>query len=246
MTCGENFPTTRGARVVGRRCSKVEHIAQNSNDVKTRRNLTLFNEILMTGVILAGAVGSFGVACKVVKDWNGCSDEEAAQKIRDFVNGKVTVPLSQDQGLQSELCQGLQSILGDKRYNNLARVDAALRAAGHTPVIASGTNSGLPCIDITVQPKDDTEKQTIEVIMIGIIRKHLVSRGLGPEVLGDWKKRLDINYPYLEIRYPEDAKDRKLVIDTIIRDGSAVVVVDNPLTDDTEEEDLTDDTEEDN
>ena len=76
--------------------------------------------------------------------------------------------------------------------------------------------------------------------MIGIIRKHLVSRGLGPEVLGDWKKRLDINYPYLEIRYPENAKDRKLIADTIIRTGAAVVVVDNPLTDDTEEEDLTD------
>ena len=75
--------------------------------------------------------------------------------------------------------------------------------------------------------------------MIGILRKHIVARGLGPEVLGDWKKRLDINYPYLEIRYPENAKDRKLIADTIIRTGAAVVVVDNPLTDDTEEEDLT-------
>ena len=40
--------------------------------------------------------------------------------------------------------------------------------------------------------------------------------------------------------YQLSAKDRKLIADTIIRTGAAVVVVDNPLTDDTEEEDLTD------
>lgn len=200
----------------------------------------MLDPILTTGLILAGAVGSFGVACKVVKDWNGCSEEEAAQKIRDFVNGKTAVPLSKDQGVYTELCQGLQNVMGEKRYNELARVDAALRAAGHMPVIASGTNSGLPCITISVQPKDDTEQQTIEAVMIGMLRKHIAARGLGPEVLGDWKKRLDINYPYLEIRYPENAKDRKLIADTIIRTGAAIAGANSPLTDDTEEEDLTD------
>jgi len=200
----------------------------------------LIEELLVTGALVAGAVGSFSVARKVVKDWKGCSDEEAAQKIRDFVNGKANVPLAQDPGVYEEICQGLNDIIGDKRYGALVNLNAALRAAGHTPVIASGTNSGLPCITISVQPKDDTEQQTIEAVMIGILRKHIVARGLGPEVLGDWKKRLDINYPYLEIRYPENAKDRKLIADTIIRTGAAVVVVDNPLTDDTEEEDLTD------
>lgn len=164
---------------------------------------------------------------------------EVTQRIRDFVLRKVTVPLA-TQELHNEICQQLQNILGEKRYNDLARVDAALRAAGHTPVIASGTNSGLPCITISVQPKDDTEKRTIEAVMMGLIRKRIVARGLGADVLGDWKVRLDINTPYLEIRYPENAKDRKLIADTIIRTGAAVVVVDNPLTDDTEEEDLTD------
>ena len=200
----------------------------------------MLEELLATALLVAGAVGSFGVACKVVKDWKGCSEEEAAQKIRDFVNGKTAVPLSKDQGVHTEPCQGLQTVMGEKRYNELARVDAALRAAGHTPVIASGTNSGLPCITISVQPKDDTEQQTIEAVMIGILRKHIVTRGLGAEVLGDWKVRLDINTPYFEIRYPESAEDRKLIVDTIIRTGSAIVDVNSPLTDDTEAEDLTD------
>ena len=148
---------------------------------------------------------------------------EVTQRIRDFVLRKVTVPLA-TQELHNEICQQLQNILGEKRYNDLARVDAALRAAGHTPVIASGTNSGLPCITISVQPKDDTEKRTIEAVMMGLIRKRIVARGLGADVLGDWKVRLDINTPYLEIRYPENAKDRKLIADTIIRTGAAVVV----------------------
>ena len=94
-------------RAVGRRCSRVKHNAQNATNKTIRRNLTLLNKILTTGAILAGTVGSFGAACKVDKDWKGCSEEEAARKIRDFVNGKVTVPLSQDQGLHSEMCQGL-------------------------------------------------------------------------------------------------------------------------------------------
>ena len=158
---------------------------------------------------------------------------EVTQRIRDFVLRKVTVPLA-TQELHNEICQQLQNILGEKRYNDLARVDAALRAAGHTPVIASGTNSGLPCITISVQPKDDTEKRTIEAVMMGLIRKRIVARGLGADVLGDWKVRLDINTPDLEIRYPENAKDRKLIADTIIRTGAAVVVVDNPLTNDTD------------
>lgn len=158
---------------------------------------------------------------------------EVTQRIRDFALRKVTVPLA-TQELHNEICQQLQNILGEKRYNDLARVDAALRAAGHTPVIASGTNSGLPCITISVQPKDDTEKRTIEAVMMGLIRKRIVARGLGADVLGDWKVRLDINTPYLEIRYPENAKDRKLIADTIIRTGAAVVVVDNPLTNDTD------------
>lgn len=201
----------------------------------------MIDPILTSGLLLAGAVGSFGVACKVVKDWKGCSTEEAAKQIRDFVNGKKNVPLANEPGVYEDLCQGLKDVVGDKRYGELAKLDDALRAAGHTPVIASGTNSGLKCITITVQPKDSTEKQTIEVVMIGIIKKHLVSRGLRPDVLGDWKKRLDINYPYFEIRYPETEEDVKLIENTIIRTGAAVIEVDNPLTDDTEEEDLTDD-----
>ena len=194
----------------------------------------MLEELLATALLVAGAVGSFGVACKVVKDWKGCSEEEAAQKIRDFVNGKGSVPLLAEPGVYETLCQELKAVVGDKRYGELAKLDAALRAAGHTPVIASGTNSGLQSISISVQPKDDTEKRTIEVVMIGIIRKHIVARGLGPEILGDWKVRLDINTPYLEIRYPENEKDRKLIVDTIIRTGAAVVHTNNTLTNDTD------------
>ncbi len=194
---------------------------------------------MIIAALLVG-LGGFSVACKIVKEWSGCSEEEAARKVRNLVTGKVTVPLANDPGFYNELCQALQNIIGEKRYGDLAKLDAALRAAGQMPVVACGTNSGLPCIIITVQPKDDTEKQTIEAVMIGITQKQLVARGLGPEVLGDWKKRLDINYPYFEIRYPLDEKGRKLIAGTIIRTGSTVVDVNNPLTDDTEEEDLTD------
>lgn len=201
----------------------------------------MLDPILTSGLILAGAVGSFGVACKVVKDWSGCSTEEAAKKIRNLVNGKITVPLDKDPGFYEAICQGLKDVIGDKRYSELAKLDAALRAAGRTPVIACGSHSGLPYFVVAVRPKDDFEKQTIEVVLTGITKEHLAARGLGSEVLGDWRERMDIKSPCYEIRYPNDSQDRKLILDTIVREGSAVLNANRPLTDDTEEEDLTDD-----
>lgn len=201
----------------------------------------MLDPILTSGLLLAGAAGSFGVACKVVKDWSGCSTEEAARKIRDFVNGKKTVPLANDPGFYDEICQGLKGVIGDARYSELVKADTALRLAGRTPVITCGSHSGLPYFSVAVRPKDDIEKQTIEVVLTGITQKHLAARGLGTEVLGDWRDRTDINSPCIEIRYPNDSQDRKLILDTIIREGSAVLNANRPLTDDTEEEDLTDD-----
>jgi len=186
---------------------------------------------MIIAALLVGC-GGFSVACKIVKEWSGCSTDEAAKKIRNFVNGKVTVPLEKDPGFYEAICQGLKGVIGDKRYGELAKLDAALRAAGHTPVITAGFNSGLPYIAISIQPKDDTEKQTIEVVLTGITKEHLVSRGLGSEVLGDWKNRMDINSPYLEIRYPDNAQDRKVILDTIAREGFAAIDADTSLTDD--------------
>lgn len=201
----------------------------------------MIEEILTSGLILIGAVGSFGVACKVVKDWSGCSTtEEAAKKIRDFVNGKKTVPLANDPGFYEAICQGLKGVIGDKRYGELVKLDAALRVAGKTPVITCGSHSGLPFFAVAVQPKDDLEKEKISVILIGITQEHLAARGLGPEVLGDWRERMDTKSPCYEIRYPNDSQDRKLILDTIVREGSAVLNANRPLTDDTEAEDLTD------
>ena len=71
----------------------------------------MLEELLATALLVAGAVGSFGVACKVVKDWKGCSEEEAAQKIRDFVNGMV--PLAYAGILSSGVAYTLQ-VLGQK------------------------------------------------------------------------------------------------------------------------------------
>ena len=110
----------------------------------------MLDPILTSGLILAGAVGSFGVACKVVKDWKGCSTEEAAKHIRNWVNGRKTVPLADEPGFRNAIYQNLNKVIGDKRYVELAKLDDALRVAGHTPVVASGTNSGLSC---TILPR---------------------------------------------------------------------------------------------
>jgi len=203
----------------------------------------MFSIIAQLAGIFLGALGVFAGAVELTKVFTGCSTDEAVAKIQNIFNGKTVVPLANDLGFYNELCQALQAVIGEKRYSDLAKIDAALCAAGHMPVIACGINSGLPYFAITVQPKDVTEKQVIETVMVGIARKYLVARGFRPEVIADWKVRLDINYPYLEIRYPENPQHQKMILDTIARDGIAVIGANGTLTDDTEDDDLTDDTE---
>lgn len=185
----------------------------------------------LSGIFL-GALGVFGGAVHLAKVFTGCSTDEAITKIQNLINGKTVVPLASDPGFYNEICQALHDIIGEKRYSELTKLDSALRAAGHAAVVACGTVLGLPCVAITVAPKDDTEKQIIEAVLIGITKKHLAARGLGPEVIGDWKNRMDINTPYLEIRYPDNAQDRKVILDTIARDGLGSIEANTSLTDD--------------
>lgn len=192
----------------------------------------MFSIIAQLAGIFLGALGVFAGAVHLVKVYTGCSTDEAIAKIQNLINGKVVVPLANDPGYYDEICQALRNIIGDKRYNELAKLDAALRAAGHTPVIACGTVLGVPCGDFTVQPQDDSEKQIIEAVLTGITKKHLAVRGMGPEVIADWKNRMDINSPYLEIRYPDNAQDRKVILDTIAKDGLAAIEANTALTDD--------------
>ena len=96
-------------------------------------------------------------------------------------------------------------------HSELVKNDTALRASGHTPVIACGTKSGLTCVTITVRPNDESEQQMIEAVMVGITRKNLLVRGLDPQVLVVWNKRMDINSPYLEIQFGESKKQCALV-----------------------------------
>lgn len=132
----------------------------------------------------------------------------------------------------NEICQVIRNIIGEKRYGELVKLNSALCAAGHTAVVACGTVLGLSCVNITVSPKDDTEKQIIEAVLVDITKKYLVAHGMEPEVTADWKNRMDINTPYLEIRYPDNAQDRKVILDTIAKDGLAAIEADTSLTDD--------------
>lgn len=185
----------------------------------------------LAGIFL-GALGVFSGAVHLVKVYTGCSTDEAVAKIQNLMNGKIVVPLANDPGFFNEICQAIRNIIGDKRYGELVKLNSALCAAGHTPVIACGTVLGLRCVDITIRPKDDTEKQILEAVLVDITKNHLAAQGLGPEVIADWKNRMDINSPYLEIRYPDNAQERKVILDTIAKDGLAAIEADTSLTDD--------------
>lgn len=185
----------------------------------------------LTGIFL-GALGVFAGAVHLVKVYTGCSTDEAIAKIQNLINGKVVVPLANDPGYYDEICQAIRNIIGEKRYGELVNLNSALCAAGHTPVIASGTDLGLACMDITIQPKDDTEKQIIEVVLVDITKKYLVAHGLEPNVIADWKNRMDINSPYLEIRYPDNAQSCKVIRNTIAQKGLAAIGANTTLTDD--------------
>lgn len=167
---------------------------------------------IIIGILLI-AVGGFYAAIFVVRLWTGCNRDEAITKIRNKVNGIAHIPLGEDEGLWSEIWAAIRNIIGDARFEKLQRIYEAI-AAGQGGIRLHGHHSGLPYILVILDQLSDTERKLIRVVIEGIVRRYLRTRGLPDLVIVTWGE-YDNGLVYLEIRFGE-TKEQCAIVRTVI------------------------------
>lgn len=164
----------------------------------------------MISVILQ-ILGIFACAVLLTQVFTGCSTREAIAKIQRVFNdnAKTIVPLEQDPGLWSEIWTAIRNIIGNARFDKLRRIYEAL-ASGTGGIALSGSHSGLPYILIILDQLNDTERKLIEAVIVGIVKRHLMARGLPDSVIVTWGE-YDNGLVYLEIRFAETDEERTII-----------------------------------
>lgn len=181
----------------------------------------------MISVILQ-ILGIFAGAVLLTQVFTGCSTSEAVSKVQSvFKEDKQTiVPLSQDEGLWSEIWAEIRNIIGEARFDKLRRTYEAL-AASQGGIRPNGHHSGLPYILIILDRLTDAERKLIEAVVVGIVKKHLRMRGLPDMVIATWDKLSNYGLDCLEIRFSQTVEER-----TIIRTALANELGQEAMTDD--------------
>ena len=193
--------------------------------------------ILSIMVLLLVAIGSFYATCHIVKIWTGCDTNEAVQKIHNFMNGTANIDFTTDAGFVEEVWTNVRNIIGDKKFNQLVKLS---NSSIGTPLLSTGYNSGLPYIAVSVYYADEGEKQCLESVLTNVVSKHLHMFGYDTRLLVNWKKRYDLDMPFLELRYAK-TKEQKLILNDVQKTCRDEVITRNTdVLDETEEEDLND------
>lgn len=195
------------------------------------------NIILSIVLLLAVAIGAFYVMCHIVKIWTGCDTNEAVQKIHNFMNGTANIDFTTDAGFKEEVWTNVHNIIGDNKFNQLVKLS---NSSIGTPLLSTGYNSGLPYIAVSVYYADEGEKQRLECVLTNVVLKYLHVFGYDARVLVNWKKRFDLDMPFLELRYAK-TKEQKMILNDVQRSCRDEVITRNTdIFDETEEDDLND------
>lgn len=168
----------------------------------------------MISVVLQ-ILGIFACAVLLTKVFTGCSISEAIAKVQRVFNdnAKTIVPLAQDEGLWSEILDAIRNIFGNARFDKLRRIYEAL-AASQGGISLHGHHSGLPYIVIILDQLSDAERKLIEAVVVGIVKRHLRTRGLPDSVIVTWGE-YDNGLVYLEIRFGE-TKEECAIVRTVL------------------------------
>lgn len=197
--------------------------------------MALLNLLFILMLAFVGSIALFYLVIHIIKQWTGCDNAEAEQKLHNFFNGKTHYLFNNDEGFKNEVWNNIQSIIGEKRFEQLCRLS-------HTtidiPLLMFGYNSGLPYIAIVVNYADDSEKRIIESVLNNLVKQYLQIYGYKARVLSDWKTRYDLNMPYLEIRYATN-KEENRIMDIVFQNEQRKIIYQNSeITDDEDENDL--------
>lgn len=197
--------------------------------------MAFLNLMLILIIAFVASIVLFYLVIHIIKQWTGCDNTEAEQKLHNFFNGKTLYSFNNDNGFIIDVENNIRGVIGDKRFEQLCRLSQTAISA---PLLAFGNNSGLPYIAITVNYADDCEKRIIESVLTNLVERYLQIYGYQTRVLTDWKTRYDLNMPYLEIRYATN-KEENRIMDIVFRNEQRNIIDQNGIiTDDEDENDL--------
>lgn len=197
--------------------------------------MALLNLLFIIMLAFVGSIALFYLVIHIIKQWTGCDNAEAEQKLHNFLNGKAPYSFHNDEGLKNDVWNNIRSIIGDKRFEQLCRLSHTTIDA---PLLVFGYNSGLPYIAISVNYADDSEKRIIESVITNLVKHYLQIYGYKTRVLTDWKTRHDLNMPYLEIRYATN-KEENRIMDIVFRNEQRFIIgQSSEIADDEDENDL--------
>ena len=193
--------------------------------------------ILSITAVLVVVIACFYVTCHIVKIWTGCDTNEAVKKIHNFMNGTANVDFTSDTGFTEEIWYNVKNIIGDVRFNQLVKLSNSNIGI---PLLSFGYNSGLPYIAVSLYYADDSEKQRLESVLINVVKKYLHLSAYDTRLLVNWKRRYDLDMPFLEFRYAKN-REQKAIMDYLQAGNCDEIITRNAeVLDDTEDDNLND------
>lgn len=193
--------------------------------------------ILIITIAFGLCVAAYHAALKIISLWTGCNKQEAAKKLHSLWNKEIAVSFNTDTGFIETVWTNVRSIIGEKRYEELVRLS---NTAITTPLLYFGFGSGLPYIAISLYYKDENEKNIIENVISNIVVNHLRIYGYDTSIKTFWKTRDDLQMPYLQIFYARNQEEERIFQIHLQSEKKRIIAQNNPLIDDTENEDLRD------
>lgn len=179
---------------------------------------------LILGVVMLFMQCPAGEAQKMIASW-----------IQENVSGsqKTDNDSILDYGLIEEIWTNIRLVLGEAQYNQLFQL-----AVLGTTLFSMNYHSGLPCILISLNYTNDSDKRRIQTALTNVINQRLIPPEYDTRVLVDWTRRNDLDMAVLEIRYAKTEGQRKIMDNVFARSRTKIIAKSAAVIDDTEGVDL--------
>lgn len=189
--------------------------------------------VFLTIILLVAVfIGGYYLAIHIIKIWTGCDNNEATTKLHNFVNGKAQYKLYNDSTFSNEIWNNVRNIIGEKRFNQLVNLSNTMIGA---PLLYFNDSVKIPSINVSLYFVDENEKQTLENILVNIVKKYLRMYGYSTDVFVQWLIRYDLNMPYIQINYARTAEEKEALRVCLHSYQKSILEQNSDLQDDTED-----------
>lgn len=184
---------------------------------------------------------TFSLAVAIVKLWCGCTIEEAIKKVNKSINNLFfnetpqynAASLQNDAGFFEELRFTLLNIIGDKRFEELTKIESL----SNTLLMGFDMYLRLPCIFISFYATDQNEKNLIEAALKNIIQKYLLIYQYGNEIIVIWDE-FSLGLSRVRFIFFRNTNEKTIFHQVSQIQSNKIITTNSSLKDDIEGEDL--------